>query len=52
MPKKDNRWEILVTVLIPREPGTQTADEAIDAVGDRLKPWSWTAQMPMDNDAE
>lgn len=43
---KDDRWEVTVTVLVPRE-DAETDQEAIDAVGARLKPWSWTGYIPM-----
>jgi hypothetical protein len=50
MAKKDDRLEVLVTVLVPRGPGCRTVDEVIDAIGDRLNPWYWTAQLPIDSE--
>jgi hypothetical protein len=38
--------EIMVTVVIPAGEAA-TDDEAIDLIGERLKPWFWTAQLPM-----
>ena len=40
-------WEVQLTVLIPRAEA-KTDDEAIDLVGEKLKPWYWTGQFPMD----
>ena len=49
--KKDDRWEVMVTVLVPRS-DAKTVDEAIDAVGERLKPWFWTGHIPLDRTDE
>lgn len=47
--KKSEPWELKVTVLIPRDQAA-TDDEAIDLLGQRLKPWYWAAQLPMEID--
>lgn len=44
---RDHSWEIQVTVLIPRDEA-KTQDDAIDLLGERLAPWPWAGQLPMD----
>jgi hypothetical protein len=43
---EEKTWEIQVTVLIPRDEAA-TDDEAIDLLGERLRPWAWAGQLPM-----
>ena len=45
---EDDRYEIRFTVLVDRTPSMKTVDDAVDAVGERLHPWAWVAEVPMD----
>lgn len=42
-------WKIELTVLVPRDEAP-TVDDAIDTVGDRLRPLFWTGRISEDPD--